>query len=216
MADLLARLSRTLDGHGLLFRGGFYPGPRDRVPGETGTLVLVGNAGPDLWRVFAHHRRDEPHPLDAWTRRVLTGVGRRFDARILFPFGGPPYHPFQRWARRAEAVYPSPIGPLIHPEYGLWHAYRGALAFTDKIALPPKRRRANPCQSCRDRPCLGACPVDAFQRRQPMTYRPASPISLRTPAGPVWTTDAGRASPVRWAPNTPPKRPRPGSIWKVS
>ena len=162
MADLFDRLSQTLAVHGLLCRGGFYPGPRDGAPGETGTLVLVGNAGSDLWRVFARHRRDEPHPLDAWTRRTLTGVARRFDARALFPFGGPPYNPFQRWARRAEAVFPSPIGPLIHPDYGLWHAYRGALAFTDKIALPPKRRRANPCQSCLDRPCLTACPVDAF------------------------------------------------------
>ena len=162
MADLLARLSPTLAGHGLLCRGGFHPGPRDGVPGETGTLVLVGNAGPDLWRVFARQRRDEPHPLDAWTRRVLAIVARRFDAQALFPFGGAPYHPFQRWARRAEAVFPSPTGPLIHPEYGLWHTYRGALAFTDRIALPPRRRRANPCLSCLDRPCLTACPVDAF------------------------------------------------------
>lgn len=162
MADLFSRLSQTLEGYGLLSRGGFHPRPRDGVPGDTGTLVLVGNAGLDLWRVFQDQRRDEPHPLNAWSRRVLTDVARRFDARTLFPFGGPPYHPFQRWARRAEAVFPSPIGPLIHPEYGLWHAYRGALAFTDKIALPPRRRRANPCRTCLDRPCLTACPVDAF------------------------------------------------------
>ncbi|MDP7650896.1 MAG: ferredoxin [Rhodospirillales bacterium] len=162
MADLLARLSSSLADYGLLSRGGFHPRPSDGVPGETGTLVLIGNAGPELWRVFTHQRRDEPHPLDAWTRRILTDVAHRFDARALFPFGGPPTLPFQRWARRAEAVFPSPIGPLIHPDYGLWHAYRGALAFTDKIALPLRRRCANPCRSCLDRPCLSACPVDAF------------------------------------------------------
>ncbi|MDP6786855.1 MAG: ferredoxin [Rhodospirillales bacterium] len=162
MADLLVRLSSALADHGLLCRGGFHPRPRDGVPGETGTLVLIGNAGPELWRVFAPQRRDEPHPLDAWTRRVLTALARRFGARALFPFGGPPSHPFQRWARRAEAVFPSPVGPLIHPDYGLWHAYRGALAFTDRIALSPRRRRPNPCHSCLERPCLAACPVDAF------------------------------------------------------
>jgi hypothetical protein len=132
------------------------------VPGDTGTLVLVGNAGPDLWRVFARQRRDEPNPLNAWAQRVLTDVARRHDARALFPFGGPPHLPFQRWACRAESVFPSPIHLLIHPEFGLWHAYRGALAFDEKLALPPRRRRANPCRSCSDQPCLSACPVDAF------------------------------------------------------
>ena len=40
---------------------------------------------------------------------------------------------------RAEAVAPSPLGILIHPDYGLWHAYRGALAFAERLALPRAR-----------------------------------------------------------------------------
>jgi hypothetical protein len=44
----------------------------------------------------------------------------------------------------------------------VWHGYRGALLFAAAIALPPPDRRASPCASCADRPCLSACPVGAF------------------------------------------------------
>jgi epoxyqueuosine reductase QueG len=59
-------------------------------------------------------------------------------------------------------MFQSPTDPLVHPEHGLWHAYHGALMFSDKIALPPKRRPANPCRACLNRLCLIACPVKAF------------------------------------------------------
>ncbi len=29
----------------------------------------------------------------------------------------------------AEGLKPSPLGLLMHPEYGLWHGYRGAILF---------------------------------------------------------------------------------------
>lgn len=80
----------------------------------------------------------------------------------LFPFGGPPYHPFVAWAKRAESVAESPLGMLIHPEHGLWHAYRGALLIEAELALPATEAHANPCDACVDRPCLTACPVGAF------------------------------------------------------
>lgn len=163
-------LVEALAPHGLVLRGGFYPDPEDGVPPlrdgrPAGTVLLIGNVGPALWRAFAANGADDdgPHPLDRWTRRVLTSVARRCLATPLFPFDGPPHLPFQRWARRAEpAVAPSPLGILIHPDYGLWHAYRGALAFAECLPLPPPDRRPSPCQSCAARPCLDACPVGAF------------------------------------------------------
>ncbi|MBT7148462.1 MAG: hypothetical protein HN893_16285, partial [Rhodospirillales bacterium] len=75
---------------------------------------------------------------------------------------GPPYNPFQQWAMRADCVYPSPIGPLIHPDYGLWHAYRGALLINEVLDLPDPDTRPSPCDSCEDKPCLNTCPVSAF------------------------------------------------------
>ena len=148
---------------GLIVRGGFHPDTSDGVPGNPGTLVLIGNAGPAMWEVFAKEHRGGPDPLDAWTRTVLGGVAAKLGATALFPFDGPPCLPFQRWAMRAEAVFPSPIGPLIHPEYGLWHAYRGALAFAEALDLPERAPAGNPCEACAAKPCLTTCPVDALK-----------------------------------------------------
>ena len=63
---------------------------------------------------------------------------------------------------RSEAVHPSPIGPLIHPDLGLWHAYRAALLIGTRLDLPPRDGRPSPCDTCADRPCLTACPAGAF------------------------------------------------------
>ena len=147
---------------GLIPRGGFHPAAQDQVPGDPASLVMVGNAGPDMWRAFAADTDDEPDALDRWTGRVVGEVAAALGAAALFPFGEPPHHPFQRWGARAEALHHSPLGVLIHPDYGLWHAYRAALAFTRPIDLPAVDDRASPCESCADKPCLSTCPVAAF------------------------------------------------------
>lgn len=157
---------------GLLLSGGFHPGPDDPAPAGTATLLLVGSAGPALWRAFtaatpAEARAKERHPLDDWTRRVLGGIARELAARVVFPFDGPPRPPFQRWALRAGGVFPSPIGPLIHPSFGLWHAYRGALLFADTLPLPAAPKAENPCERCAEKPCLAECPVGAFKAHRP-------------------------------------------------
>jgi len=89
-------------------------------------------------------------------------VADAFDAALVRPQDGPPFAPFQRWAQRAEAVHPSPLGIAIHPDHGLWHAYRGALLLAPRLALPPRDARPAPCASCDTRSCLSACPVAAF------------------------------------------------------
>lgn len=161
----IEELGRALAVHGLIVRGGFHPEPEDAVPGDPGALVMVGNAGPAMWDVFARLRdryADQMNPLDAWITDTVGEVARNVGAEALFPFGGPPYLPFQRWARRAGPVHPSPVGVLVHPDFGLWHAYRAALAFAEQLELPAPDRRPARCETCADKPCLSACPVGAF------------------------------------------------------
>jgi hypothetical protein len=93
---------------------------------------------------------------------VIDALAATFDAVALYPFGGPPWHPFQRWAMRAERVFQSPLRLLVHPDWGLWHSYRGAIAFRETLELPPRSAGANPCEGCAAKPCLAACPVGAF------------------------------------------------------
>ncbi len=152
-------IARTLAPSGLVLRGAFHPAPEDGVPAmadgrAAATVVLVGNVGSSIWPVFSDQglASDAENPLDRWAEKVLTEAAAGFGAEARFPFGGPPYLPFQRWAMRADEVFPSPIGPLIHPDYGLWHAYRGALLFAARLALPPRTRRDHPCETCADKP----------------------------------------------------------------
>lgn len=164
MPDIPA-IHSALAEYGLIPRGGFHALPGDNVPDAPATLVMVGNAGPEMWAAFDVVRNDyadRSNSLDFWISDTLNGVAAALGAMALFPFGGPPHLPFQRWAQRAEPVHPSPVGVLIHPEFGLWHAYRGALAFVEKLDLPAPNPAPSPCNSCADKPCLSTCPVRAF------------------------------------------------------
>jgi hypothetical protein len=132
---------------------------------EIRTIVLAGMAGREGWRAFAASPEASDglaDPLDRWSRRVTGALARELGGQALFPFGGPPFLPFQRWAQRAEPVHSSPIGLLIHPRYGLWHSYRGALGFHKALAIPEPAPVPSPCQSCTGRWCLSACPAGAF------------------------------------------------------
>jgi hypothetical protein len=164
-------LRTDVDASGLAWRGAFHPLPADGVPafadgGAVGTLALLGFVGGEQWPAFAaspEHRDGRPDPLDRWSRRLLDALAAGHGAAALYPSDGPPWLPFQRWAMRAEAVHVSPLGILIHPDFGLWHAYRGALAFRDRLALPATARSPSPCDACARRPCLTTCPVDAVR-----------------------------------------------------
>jgi ferredoxin-like protein FixX len=126
------------------------------------TAVLIGTVGGDSFEAFLRERRDEPDPMDRWAKRTVDPIAARLAAYAAYP-SDKPYLPFQRWAQRAEDVHPSPLGLLIHPVHGLWHAYRAALLFAGTIdGLPARTGAPSPCQTCAAKPCLTACPVEAF------------------------------------------------------
>lgn len=135
------------------------------MPVPAATIALLGWVGGEFWDAFAMSSEasdGERNPLDRWSRRTVDAIADELGATALYPFAGPPWLPFQRWAMRAEPVSVSPLGVLIHPDWGLWHSYRGALAFRERLNLPPMPVRASPCTSCAETPCLTACPVSAF------------------------------------------------------
>lgn len=160
----LDEIKQVIGAQGLACRGALHPDHGD-LPIEVRTLVLVGFTGRESWAGFVSSPEatdGKPDPLDRWSRRTIGAIATTFGATALFPFDGPPWAPFQRWAQKAEPVYPSPLGMLIHPDWGLWHSWRGALALQQTLVLPERDRRASPCESCADKPCLTACPAGAF------------------------------------------------------
>ncbi len=141
--------------------GWFTPRPGDGVVGECRLVLLIGNAGPAMFRRFARERDPDIDQLDEWTRAVVAPLSRGLGACAVYPFDKPP-SPFLTWAQRAGCGHASPLGLNIHPTYGLWHAFRAALQFEEDPGLPPMATAPHPCETCVGRPCLSACPVDAF------------------------------------------------------
>ena len=161
--------------------GWFAPTPDDRAPKGARFVILIGNAGPAMFRRFATERDPATDTIDAWTRDVVTVLARDLEAQAVYPFDMNPPWPFLTWARRGGAGHVSPLGLNIHPTYGLWHAYRAALLFPVAFDIPVERPGPHPCESCAAKPCLTACPVHAFNGA---SYDVAACAAhLATPAG---------------------------------
>lgn len=87
---LLEEVRAALDAEGLLLRSAFHPAPEDEAPRDAATLMMVGNAGPAMWGAFRARQKRELDPLNACSRRVLSGIANRSGATPVFPFDGPP------------------------------------------------------------------------------------------------------------------------------
>lgn len=159
----LADIDTAARESGLAVFGGLHPGPEDGLPPEVATLVLLGPHEPGFWAhvtAAREYRDGAPDPLDRWSARVISALAAALGARAVFPFGGPPHRPFVRWALASGWAHVSPVGLLVHDRAGLMVSYRGALALEARLDLPAPPLA--PCRSCTGRPCLSACPVDAF------------------------------------------------------
>lgn len=172
------QLVQALSTLALSLRGSFAPVAADKLPALPNGLAaasvwMVGVIGSGFWPHFkasSFYNDGLTDPLDRWSRSIGEELAARLGGIALFPFDGPPYHPFQRWADRAEPTQPSRMMLRIHPDFGLWHAYRFALALpATPDASPTPRELAAPsspapdlCANCSGQPCLQACPVGAY------------------------------------------------------
>lgn len=169
MTGAFEQIRRRIEAAGFCARGGFEPLPADELAPIDGvpvrSLILVGLTGRRQWRQFAdspEYGDGRPDPLDRWSARLIGGLARELGGNAVYPFEGPPWFPFQRWARRALVLHESPLGLLIDPEFGLWHSYRGALLLPFEVRFPAPVSWEHPCSGCATKPCLHTCPVDAF------------------------------------------------------
>ncbi len=161
----LSDIQSQLSPHRLEILGGFAVEPDESgFPQGTRTLLLVGPHEPGFWpHVTAQPEWQDgmPDPLDRWSRRVIGRVACDLGAKALFPFGGPPWHPFQQWALRTGRVWESPVRLLVHAGQGLLVSFRGALALKVDVEVPPPLPR--PCDGCAA-PCRSACPPKALSQ----------------------------------------------------
>lgn len=158
----LAEIADRAAAHQLEILGGFHAEADPGLPPGTRTLLLLGHAEPGFWPHFTSQpewQDGQPDPMDRWSRRVIGRMACDLGAKALFPFGGPPWHPFYQWALRTGAVWESPVRLLVHHAQGLLVSFRGALALKERLDLPPPPQR--PCEDCAA-PCLSSCPAGAL------------------------------------------------------
>ncbi len=164
-----SELTSELGANGLEILGTFRPDDGEVLFSERAIqprlVAIVGNVGSGIWPPFEAARQNRPAlALDRWTEGTVGRIAGDHGLDAVYPFQGPPYHPFIRWARRTGTLFSSPIGLTIHPTYGLWLAFRAALLIdhpVDDFHVEPVPAR-HPCDVCPDKPCLSTCPVGAF------------------------------------------------------
>ncbi|PVB61463.1 hypothetical protein [Labrenzia sp. 011] len=165
-----AELEKDLAAAGFLCLGGFSPGKDSDVPALSGgtrpqTLLLIGSTGPSIWPCLVESPEwadGADDPLDRYTARVLGVLARKHACEPLFPFQGPPYHPFQKWAQACGGFSQSPMGVLAHQVFGPWAGFRAVFLSSQPLDTPPAAERSGPCDTCLDKPCIAACPANAL------------------------------------------------------
>ncbi len=163
--DIENELARRLQPLGLFVFGWFV---MPDAPFAGRKAALIGNRAENgqhkMWETFRQspeHDDGFANPMDRWSERVIGKIAVELEAVALHPFGETLW-PFQRYAKAATGMQSSPLGLLIHPEFGLWHAFRAILVFHEHVVLDVPRKPIHACDSCDTRPCLSACPVEAF------------------------------------------------------
>lgn len=169
----------NLAAHHLEVLGGFHPAEGEAgFPTGTRTVLMLGPREPGFWlHVQAEANWSHPDPIDDWSRRVIGKIACDLGAKALFPFGGPPWHPFYQWALRTGRIWESPVRLLVHGTQGLMVSFRGALALKEEVEVPPALPR--PCDAC-PAPCATACPAGAIR-----------PSLYDVPACHKWLDDKG-------------------------
>ena len=170
----------------------------DSAP-TSGVYVLVGNGGGRFWETVGtrcpglqslldqDNRELIGDPVDRISRSLVEAALRthlpsdRF--KLLFPLPADQssaFLPLQKLGRVAGWHQPSPLGSGMHPDYGLWFAYRvviwiDAQSSADK---PPNRQPdaiddpgsdeqsvntlSDQCLRCESKACVSACPAEAI------------------------------------------------------
>jgi hypothetical protein len=126
-------LAGELAEQGLAWRGAFHPEPDNKVPPFAGgapalMVCLFRWTGGEQWPVFARSPEANdgfPDPLNRWSKRLRDAAAEGLNAAAFYPFGGPPWLDFHRWALKAEPVHRSPLGLLIQ-RWSLALVSRGA------------------------------------------------------------------------------------------
>jgi len=159
----------------------------DARGGAARDVALIGSGGRALFDAFRTSREARgpgPDPLDRFVRRGLDAARAallsrgvelavvHYDDLASDGSGAPSFLDLLALARAAGIGFPSPLGLLVHREFGPWWSLRALAIASEPLALGPRpSARASevgralapsPCADCAA-PCASACPARAVQ-----------------------------------------------------
>ena len=136
-------------------------------------LLLIANGGPRYWHYNSECTDFESaNPIDECAVSTVLSVLDRLDAdaeaTVLYP--APTFRlSLLQLGRMAGWQQRSPLGLGLHPQYGLWFAYRVVLLIDgDCFKQAPDEpvmtadTTASTCLNCESRACIQRCPAAAL------------------------------------------------------
>lgn len=132
-----------------------------------GSILLLGNGGPQFWEALSSEWPDVQDPVDHFSAQkseyALQGVLGAVKRKRLFPTDNCAVA-LQRLMVRAGWHTPSPLGMGMHATYGLWSACR-AIWWLDadlEQNFGPSISPVDHCLSCVSKACVNTCPANAL------------------------------------------------------
>ena len=119
-------------------------------------LIVLASAGSEFWRNMRQSKEGGSDPVDSFFIRCAENIFEGEDYNIIYP--GNHFLP-----ELAGWHHDSTMGLGIHPEFGLWFAYRG-LVLSNSEFIPyseSSESAGSPCETCRFKFCVQVCPANA-------------------------------------------------------
>jgi len=147
------------------------------MPGARSVLV-IGNYGGEMWEILQKDMDDNParydgnrDPVDDLSSaaieaavKEMTDFGLRACAVYPWRQEACGWLPFQSWALACGFGKMGLVGVVVHPEYGPWLSFRGAIITDAAINPDPPLAGFDPCGEC-EAPCVEECPAGAVSRK---------------------------------------------------
>jgi len=135
-------------------------------------LILIGHAGPQLWKCLQPLELHSQHPFDDYSQNHCQQFfEQRFskdDFKLIFPSHSradsqPSLIGLQQLGELVGWHGESPFKVGINAQWGSWFAYRAVVLTKSAYQPSPIKSNRTPCQSCANKTCIPACPADALK-----------------------------------------------------
>lgn len=150
------------------------------------TEVAVGSAGQPFWDHVSQSqewREGHSDPVNAYTARTISPLLRADGSEeVIFVFDDDAPNFVELWPQTFSRLAQSDLGLMIHPDYGLWLAARAHIILHQATPGIDSGESFDPCNTCADKPCLSACPIEAFPAPQTFDYRACAAHLMSKPA----------------------------------